>query len=352
MALERLQDSDWIFGNKDSMRVCLQRFAEAAAAALAYPWAEELAEPVAQAPADPVVRVGHTVILGGSHVPPCIINLPDPVLLSAPISVEAPCGPDLEYDNAFLEFEWALAGTPERQLGHHIIPAEGPDWSEVHRLAMELLRKSLDLRVAVALTRAWTSDHGLPGTVVGLDLIERLLKQHWEDVHPQLDASDGDDPAIRIHALATLSWKEGLVRDLRRLKVVPGPTLAAQANDALRLVESIEETLVSRLSRSCTSGYEIPTLSWRELQEYLHECGGDEIALSSRVAPATGDDHATLDAELYEAICAWIDRTGVDASSECRRAQRLTTRDFLDIVETVAPAHLDHVREFFQPKAS
>jgi type VI secretion system protein ImpA len=57
--------------------------------------------------------------------------------LLAPVSEDAPCGPDLEYDAEFLALEDAARGKAEQQFGDTIIPAEDPDWRKVQQLSGE-----------------------------------------------------------------------------------------------------------------------------------------------------------------------------------------------------------------------
>src|ERR1700760_1994891 len=123
---------------------------------------------------------------------------PDLDTLLAPLSADAPCGPDLEYDPAFQAMLEAGAGKPERQYGDTIYPAEPPDWPSVHEHASELARRTRDLRVAVWLTRSAARLHGLPRALTGLRLVEGLVERYWGDVHPPLDASDNNDPTARV----------------------------------------------------------------------------------------------------------------------------------------------------------
>ncbi|MDT9071648.1 type VI secretion system ImpA family N-terminal domain-containing protein, partial [Escherichia coli] len=76
--------------------------------------------------------------------------------LAAPIAGDDPCGPDLEYDVESLDLAQLEAGRPRTQF----TPAEPPDWPNVHRSAMSLLRRTKDLRVAVVLARAATRTEG------------------------------------------------------------------------------------------------------------------------------------------------------------------------------------------------
>jgi len=118
----------------------------------------------------------------------------------------APCGPNLEYDSAFIELEQLVLGKPEVQYGTTIIPAVLPEWKHVQRLAIVLLERSRDLRLTVHLLRANLSLHGIEGLADSLSLIERLLDEHWDHVHPELDADDDMDATLRVNSLAVRTW--------------------------------------------------------------------------------------------------------------------------------------------------
>lgn len=141
--------------------------------------------------------------------------LTDIAALCAPLDEAAPCGENLEYDPLFLSLEEAASGKPEVQYGSTITPATPPDWQQVHRLALELMARSRDLRLAVPLTRALLGLHGARGLADGLALLAELLARHWDGVHPQLDADDDNDPTARVNVLAALCQPAGLLRDLR-----------------------------------------------------------------------------------------------------------------------------------------
>jgi len=135
--------------------------------------------------------------------------------LVSDLTPEKPCGENLEYDAAFAQMELAAKGKPEQQMGNAVIPAEDPDWREVRRLAIELFGRTRDLRVAVPLVRAQLGLSGTPGVAEGIALVRQLIERQWGAVHPQLDPSDGNDPLMRINAVADLASREGLVRSLR-----------------------------------------------------------------------------------------------------------------------------------------
>ncbi|MFL6674160.1 MAG: type VI secretion system protein TssA [Massilia sp.] len=137
----------------------------------------------------------------------------------------SPCGPNLEYDPAFLELEQAAAGKPEVQYGDTITPAVAPEWKQVRKLASGLLERSRDLRVAVPLTRALLALEGVPGFADGVELMQRLLAERWDHLHPQLDPDDGLDPTPRINSIATLVDVATMIREFKDTPLVLLPAL-------------------------------------------------------------------------------------------------------------------------------
>lgn len=138
---------------------------------------------------------------------------------------DSPCGPNLEYDPVFLELDQAVLGKPEVQYGNTITPAVPPEWKVVKKLALELLTRSRDLRVALPLTRALLALHGTSGFADGIRLVERMLDERWDNVHPQLDPDDDNDPMLRINSLATLADASGVIRELKETPFLQLPGL-------------------------------------------------------------------------------------------------------------------------------
>jgi type VI secretion system protein ImpA len=136
----------------------------------------------------------------------------------------APCGPNLEYDPVFLALELATVGKPEVQYGDSLTPAVAPDWKSVRTMATGLIERSRDLRLAVLLLRANLALSGIAGMLEPVRLIERLLDERWDSVHPQLDADDDMDPLLRINSLAILADLGTVVKDVKEatLLVLPG----------------------------------------------------------------------------------------------------------------------------------
>jgi type VI secretion system protein ImpA len=135
-----------------------------------------------------------------------------------------PCGPNLEYDPAFLELEQEVLGKPEVQYGATITPAVPPDWKVVKKLSLAMLERSVDLRIVLPLLRASIALDGVNGMASCFALIERLLQTRWDTLHPQLDPDDDNDPMLRINSLAMLVDGTTVLREARdcTLIVLPG----------------------------------------------------------------------------------------------------------------------------------
>ncbi|MBK5964168.1 type VI secretion protein [Thiocystis minor] len=145
--------------------------------------------------------------------------------LLQPLSPASPCGEDLEYDPAYGALERATLGKPEQQFGNTVVEAEPPNWLDVRRQALELLRKSKDLRVASILTRALVRTEGWSGLRDGLSLIDGLLERYWESVHPHLDPEDDNDPTLRINTIFSLCDPAVMLEGLRAAPLVDSRAL-------------------------------------------------------------------------------------------------------------------------------
>ncbi|OQS32963.1 type VI secretion system protein TssA [Chromobacterium haemolyticum] len=132
-----------------------------------------------------------------------------------PLSVDFPSGKNLEYTADFQKLETLLQGKAEVQYGETLIAAESPDWHEVSRLTLCLLKETRDLRVAMSWIRAMLHLHGYQGLALGLRLLADWLEQLWPTLHPQLDPDDGYDPTARLNVLNGLSEHETFLKPLR-----------------------------------------------------------------------------------------------------------------------------------------
>lgn len=333
--------------------------------------------------------------------------------LLADVAEDPPCGPNLEYDAAFLALEQASQGKPEQQFGDTIIPAEEPEWRAVREQALALFARTKDLRVAVPLTRALVNAGGLAGLNAGLKLIHQMLVRFWAHVHPQLDVEDGDDPTMRLNSLGPLVDAEGLIRDMRHsafvqargvgqilvrdvevaLGKLPAPAEGApytleQIESLLRGIASEDPTqvaVVREAEQTVRALYALLSekvgsdraIDLRPLINSLHsltqlcdrvvgvpgdaavaaEAGGEAGAAGVPAGAAmqvTGDIRSREDAlRLLDKVCDYLERhePSNPAPLLIKRAKRLMTMSFVDILRDMAPESIPNVESIAGIKA-
>jgi type VI secretion system protein ImpA len=328
--------------------------------------------------------------------------------LLTPLSDEEPCGPDLEYDPEFQALERAGAGTPERQYGDKVFPAEPPDWPQVHELALGLAARSRDLRVAVWLARSGARLHGLPGAWRGLQLLQGLLEQRWDLAHPQLDATDNNDPTMRLNALTPLAAPEALLADLRAAGIVarrgsltlrelelglgrddphgdetspteagvlqglaglcaeqPEATEALQGcADAAAAIVAAVESQVGSAAPDLSAFTRLADTGPLALARMAPDAGGDAGDEAAGAEPGGGGgggfavggggsirSRADAVREL-ERVCEWLERNEPShpAPLLIRRAQRLMNMTFIEIIQDMAPGGIDQVQTIAGPQ--
>ncbi len=141
------------------------------------------------------------------------------------VSEDSPGGPNLEFDADFGALERAAQGKPEQQYGDTIIPAEDPDWKDVERQASALLERTRDVRVLTQLAVARLHVAGLPAFAEVVSMTRQLLEARWDDIHPQLDPEEDNDPTLRANALLALAHPRTVLRHLRNLPLAASPRL-------------------------------------------------------------------------------------------------------------------------------
>jgi type VI secretion system protein ImpA len=128
------------------------------------------------------------------------------------ISIDSPCGEYLEYDPAYLELVKDIQGKPEDPITGE--KAQPPNWRDIQKAALAILKRSKDLQTAVYLTRALIPLEGVPGFRDGLALLLGLLEKYWDKIHPVLDPDDNLDPTARINILEELNNFDSVLRPL------------------------------------------------------------------------------------------------------------------------------------------
>ncbi|MEJ2653692.1 MAG: type VI secretion system ImpA family N-terminal domain-containing protein, partial [Gammaproteobacteria bacterium] len=243
-------------------------------------------------------------------------------------------------------------GKPEQQFGDTVVPAEEPDWKDVGQRAAALFSRTKDLRVAALLARALTRTEGMPGLASGLNLVRGLLERYWDHVHPALDPDDGLDPTMRLNALAPLADADTLLRDVRSVRF---NSVAQHAHVSMR------EVLIALGKQPGDSG-SVPGLG--EIDEILRAPQNAEVVaaageaveaiagirrvLVERCGEAQGPDLAELAGLLkaVDKICSYIERTepANPAPLLIRRAQRLLTKNFVEIINDLVPDSLSQIQ--------
>lgn len=318
--------------------------------------------------------------------------------LLAEASELPPCGPDLEYDPAYLALDVAAQGKPEQDVGGTVVAAVEPDWANVLDQAQALLVRSKDLRVAIQLVRALTRLEGLTGFLAGIELVDGLLERYWTEVHPRLDADDNQDPTFRLNALAPLEPPRGsgatetLLRDVREATVVPPtPQSRVTVRDLLIIdgklsgatlaqpVAAVEEALRAAIERNPQLA-EVPSraiaavqrLRARIVEQVGAELAPDVGAITEMLRPAAQrmarlSGRADLESgepiagsqglsssiqgredvnRAIDAICLFLERTepANPAPLLLRRAQRLLNKSFVELIADLAPDSVGQVK--------
>jgi type VI secretion system protein ImpA len=143
----------------------------------------------------------------------------------AAVSDASPTGPNLEFDPDFGALDRSAQGKAEQQYGDTIIAAEEPDWKEVEAQAAALLERSRDLRVLAHLAVAKLHLAGLGEYAEVLGLTRQLLETWWDEIHPQLDPEDDNDPTLRANALLRLGNPGLVLKCIRDLPLASSPRL-------------------------------------------------------------------------------------------------------------------------------
>jgi type VI secretion system protein ImpA len=314
-----------------------------------------------------------------------------------------PSGPDLRYDPEFMELEKAVRGKPSEQYGDTVIPAQEPEWPEVLGAAEQLLARTKDLRIALIWTRAAARTAGFDGFCQGVSLIEGLLTRLWPSVHPQLDATDNDDPTMRLNALAGLADPEGMLADIRAawlgardgahaLRVrdlelalghvspsagdaVPSEAgvraalgeLVAQQAQLVKQCAAADASVAAIASTLDSNVGAVPAPDLQRLRDLTRlvakatadaapepETAAGEGAAAAKSLPGRGASAAGIKGRIesredalqaLDSVCEWLARTEPSnpAPLVIRRAQRLMKMNFLEIVRDVAPGAVDQV---------
>lgn len=333
-----------------------------------------------------------------------------------PVPGDSPCGADLEYTPEFLALFQKAVPKPARQVGAQEVPGEEPDWVAIKAEALAGLNLTKDLRLLVLLSRALVHTDGLAGFVDGMRAMRGLVTSHWADLYPRLDAEDGNDPAMRVNALASLTDSAGLVRSLRewpmlRARVAgmfgmreldaaagrmsmsgtpPTPELVRAAflevgpvalaetatlvKTAKEEVQGLEAALSAALGRSAISLRALVAVFDAMLRELAPHVGAAAVGTSDSpgavteagpVAAAQGGGAAPASVpgtiqsredvvRALDRICEFYARTEPSSPVPMllQRARRLVDKSFLEVLRDLVPDGLNQAMIFQGPEQS
>ena len=228
-----------------------------------------------------------------------------PLLLA--LSPEAPSGVDLEYDADFARMEKSAQGTPDQEYGTTRIEATPPDWDDVRKASLSILRRSKDLRAATYLAESELTVGGILGFRDALELMSVFLNEFWDSVFPQLDHDDDDDPTSRINSLAGLTKIGGVLRQIREVVILSSRSVGrftwtdcAIAKGELPVPAGMDEPPTQKKIDAAVASADLSELkrTCDAVTESLKFIDAIEKAFSDRLGAAYGPNLEVLGKEL------------------------------------------------------
>ena len=244
------------------------------------------------------------------------------------ISADEPCGPNLEFDGDFTEFERLSTGKPEQQYGTTIVPAEEPEWKDVIAAGSALLERTYDLRVMAQMAVARLQREGAPGYADALALIRQTLETRWATVHPQLDPDDDNDPTLRANALLAVSASARVLRYLRTMPLARSARAGAVswrdvavASGAIEAEADVEKMTDAVLAAAFRETDPARLAALREaIASSLDSAAAIPAAFNEQAGYGTGPDFTEL-VKLLRDIKQTIERHAVPAEAAATPAE-------------------------------
>ncbi|NVI08824.1 type VI secretion system protein TssA [Paraburkholderia youngii] len=222
-----------------------------------------------------------------ANTPAVVLRYAD---LLEPVSAHARCGPDLEYDPAFVMLQAAAAPRAEAQYGDFVDVPPTANWADIERDCRALLLRTKDIRLAVILLRCRTRLDGAAGLRDGLALLLAMFECYGEALHP-LPVFEGEpDPAMFANAIGGLVEPDGMLADARDIPMPRAAGLQLHLRD---------------IEKSFATPRQKDALAPESVARLLKEWWGRRDAAIAALVEAQG---------LTQRIAAWCDETlGVDA---------------------------------------
>ncbi|MFC5472442.1 type VI secretion system protein TssA [Paraherbaspirillum soli] len=213
--------------------------------------------------------------------------------LLEPVAADSPCGPNLEYDSAFIMLLAATAPKSDSQYGDFVGTPEPINWADVERDCRALLMRSKDIRLLVLLMRSRIRQDGAEGLRDGLALLQAMLERYPQQIHPALFDDGEHDPVMHANALAGLAEHSGILADMRNISLPKAAGLQLQLRDleksfALpRQKDAMPPEASGRLLKELTAKRDRQLLALTEAQQLAAH-------ITSTVNAALGDDAPDL----------------------------------------------------------
>ena len=208
------------------------------------------------------------------------------------ISVDFPCGRDLEENAEFTKLEREQEQPKPGMAGATDETKQIP-WPNVENHALALFSRTKDLRVAVWLTRARLNTVGLPGLSDGLRLIAGLLERYWDSVYPRLDAEDNDDPTERINALNSICHRETFLPDLRM-----APLIVSEAFGPIRY----RDIAIGRGQLKPVGETKGERLKTNQIEVAFSKCDAEQLLAAARTAKDARDQLGNIETLLVKQL--------------------------------------------------
>lgn len=313
--------------------------------------------------------------------------------LSAPVSAELPAGARIEYAED-VELEMLATRIPERAIGADNEPgarrlaAIEPDWLGVERRARALLLRSKDVRFIVLLVRALANQRGVEGLYDGLRVMRSVFERYWDVMHPSLGEMEArmnqvaglfdienlkldlrDRPFVRVpsvgivlvrdveSAVGTYPAREGVpalsedqVRGaISALEVDEQTRIGEAVNGALDELAALSEWMGERSHASLQPDMQALTGILSALKQVLPQAAAstpfEGLAVDGPTVLGSLSTRGELMKRLDE-VCEYLERNEPSnpAPLLIKRAKALIGKDFMQIIEDLAPGGMEQVR--------
>jgi type VI secretion system protein ImpA len=174
--------------------------------------------------------------------------------LCDPISVQSPCGDDLEDSQLLASFDgFRLFGqftSAEEDggeaNGEHLQQRSAPpDWGEIKTKSVAALAQSKDLRILAHLGAAMIRTDGLTAYFDVLSTAARWLESYWDSVYPRID----EDAVLRRNALNCLADRVAVIQAVRKVPLISHPRFGTVSMRDLELASGQAPTATGEVRR-------------------------------------------------------------------------------------------------------